>query len=585
VPYRIKFEKKQGLFGRTPAKSWAMLAEYYDASLTLNAVAHELGRRPGLAYTPKVQHEDLYLNGKYRGIYSLIEQTQVNPGRVDIDDKEGWLVEFDYHDPSPLERSSGAYFTTSKYNLGTTIKSPEDLPSSSGYQFVKDDINNLVNLMDANSFPENGYRDLVNLESYAKYVLIQTLIDNFDFNSKTQAGGVPGSNYAYKDKGTKIFAGPLWDFDLSAGVEMGDGGFGGWGGGGNTSCSFPTHYCTYQDSIRPRHTFYRKFLEDPVYLAKWKKLWDKHLNDFKAIPAFIDSIAGAVEGSVVNNFNSYNVDAFMAPTKPTSIQEYKDEVAKLKTWWDNRLTFYGSELGKMNIDTSKDIPETSPSSSSRASSSSGTPSSSSRPSSSSVNAGTQTCDYQESLCGGIAFANVQDNTTIKPRAGECLFIGDFSGIQPTLNSTISINGEENACGNSWSSCPFNDKPPAIDGGYYVYIKSGSINDYQNNGWQNVVAKAKPNCSNITPIRLPQIAANNFAAQAQNGINLQAIDGATVEIYGFKGNLISRQNFSGGTYSVPLIHLPRGMYIVKVSFSGRGVLNTPNKPQILRIPVM
>ncbi len=139
-------------------------------------------------------------------------------------------------------------------------------------------------------------------------------------------------------------------------------------------------------------------------------------------------------------------------------------------------------------------------------SSSSTVGSSSSVTPSSSSGGSQTCEYQTSFCGGTAFASVLDNSTAIPSTGECLFIGDFGTIQPALSSTVSINGVENTCGNDWSpddddlgiGCPWNTKPPAKDGGYYVYVRTGTINSYENNGWQDVVAKAKPSCG-PTPI--------------------------------------------------------------------------------------
>ena len=77
--------------------------------------------------------------------------------------------------------------------------------------------------------------------------------------------------------------------------------------------------------------------------------------------------------------------------------------------------------------------------------------------------------------------------------------------------------------------------------------------------------------------LPQIVMSNQAMQIKNGINLQAVNGAAVEIYNIKGNLINRQNYASGIYSVSFVHLPKGMYIVKVRFG--------KELSILRVPVL
>jgi hypothetical protein len=255
-PYRIKFDKKQGLFGKEKAKSWVLLANYYDQTFTLNAIAFRLGQKMGLAHTPSSQHVNLYINNNYKGIYQLTEQIQVNPGRVDIDTAKGFLVEFDYHDAE----SDEVKFTSAKYSLPVFIKSPEITSNfntnNAKIKWVKDTIDLLTNKMSENGFPTNGYRDMIDLESYAKYVLIQQLLDNFDFNSKVPDNsqyGKPGSNYAYKDAGTRIYAGPLWDFDLAAGVTS------------PRAMSFNPHYTSTTEPIKPKHAFYQRLWDDPAF--------------------------------------------------------------------------------------------------------------------------------------------------------------------------------------------------------------------------------------------------------------------------------------------------------------------------------
>jgi hypothetical protein len=50
----------------------------------------------------------------------------------------------------------------------------------------------------------------------------------------------------------------------------------------------------------------------------------------------------------------------------------------------------------------------------------------------------------------------------------------------------------------------------------------------------------------------------------------------VEVYGLTGNLVSKQSFGSGVYTVSFGHLPKGVYIVKASFG--------SEKQILRLPV-
>jgi len=78
--------------------------------------------------------------------------------------------------------------------------------------------------------------------------------------------------------------------------------------------------------------------------------------------------------------------------------------------------------------------------------------------------------------------------------------------------------------------------------------------------------------------LSQIATSNLAAQIKNGINLQAVSSAAVEIYGIKGNLINRQSYARGVYIISMANLPKGIYLVKVQFGSSDI-------KILRVPVL
>jgi hypothetical protein len=348
-PYRIKFNKKTSLFGREAAKSWVLLACYYDGTFALNAIGLRLGKKMELEFTNNSQLVELYINDSNKGIYELTEQIQVNPGRVDIDENNGWLIEFDYHVITAPEADQVTFRTSKEnYNLPARIRSPEvesDFTiNNPKVNFAYNDIINLTDKMKENEFPENGYRDLIDLESWAKYLLIQQLLDNFDFNIKAKGPShnrpdlftLPGSNYAYKDAGGKIKAGPLWDLDLSAGVIV---------------ANFPKHY-QIQEPIVPRHAFYKRLWEDPLFLAKFKKAWDAHQNDFKDIPNFIDSISRAVESKAQGNVWHGNSQA----GNSTLTQDLHNiEVSGFKTWWSARLAHFGNQLNALNIDESKDI--------------------------------------------------------------------------------------------------------------------------------------------------------------------------------------------------------------------------------------
>ena len=92
-PFRLKFDQKQemlGLNGGKAYKSWVLLADYYDGSMlrTFGTFKFAKALMESKYYSSDCTHVELYLNGEYRGVYLLCEQTQMNRGRVDIPEKE-----------------------------------------------------------------------------------------------------------------------------------------------------------------------------------------------------------------------------------------------------------------------------------------------------------------------------------------------------------------------------------------------------------------------------------------------------------------------------------------------------------------
>jgi len=80
----------------------------------------------------------------------------------------------------------------------------------------------------------------------------------------------------------------------------------------------------------------------------------------------------------------------------------------------------------------------------------------------------------------------------------------------------------------------------------------------------------------TPIIMSQTVLSNSAITSKNGINLAVKSNAVVEVFGLKGNSMRKFRFANGVYSVSFSDLPKGLYIVKVSFG--------SEKRILRVPV-
>ena len=203
-----------------------ILANVYDDTLLRDRVTGWLGDELGFAFTPRGVPVDVVMYGEeygthYLGSYWLSENVRIDDNRIDIKElKEsdtelpkitgGYLIQNGYQ----VEDDSPNKFYTKREVCWAT-----DTPSfdpNDGYinDYQKTYIQEYVQSLEDILFEEGlGYRDYFDIESTAKYWLVQMFTMNKD------AYGT-GSTYFYKDRDVngeiaKVYWGPLWDFDFA----------------------------------------------------------------------------------------------------------------------------------------------------------------------------------------------------------------------------------------------------------------------------------------------------------------------------------------------------------------------------------
>jgi spore coat protein CotH len=319
-PYRLKFDSKTSLFGYEKAKSWVLLPNYQDTTLLSNSVAFELGRLFGVPFTPHTIHVDMIFNGRYDGNYTVSEQIQIGKGRVDIGGEGSFFVEFDSHyDDEPK-------FRTSLLDMPVMIKHPENLPDASGDDFIRDAFDELEAALFSGAFPDSGYRDLINLDLFIDYIMVNEITKNVDIQH-------PHSVYLYRDGGedSRIGIGPLWDFDYGFDYNGG----GALSGGAYFDDAGGMYYHTvFREGQGER--FFRRFFEDPVFRAKYRERWNEKYSELAAIETFIDRMAPLLEKSHRANSKVWWWNAV----------DYHQEIERMKDWWRRRIEYLNTEINR-----------------------------------------------------------------------------------------------------------------------------------------------------------------------------------------------------------------------------------------------
>lgn len=249
--YGIKLKNKADLFGMGSAEKWILLSNVEDRSYLRNKITYEMAIAAGMEGSPESQYIDLYINNRYHGMYQLCEKIEIDPQRLPLadlgdrnkrlnkgietykrfaaEDKKGvelaveprqlsggYLLERDVMDKYSREISG---FETTLLGDPYTVKDPKYAS-----QAEVDYISGLVNEMEQAVTAEDGvnphtgksYLDYIDLESYARKYIVEELTKN--------KGGGATSSFFYKPEdevSTKLFAGPVWDYDKAYGRVLG----------------------------------------------------------------------------------------------------------------------------------------------------------------------------------------------------------------------------------------------------------------------------------------------------------------------------------------------------------------------------
>lgn len=253
--YQIKLNTASDLLGnQEQVKTWVLLASYFDATQMHDKLMKDLAAKLGLAYTASCNWVNLYYDGEYRGVYLLSEKNSVGAASVAITDmEEAYKAQNpSYGDNMSTALSQNAYGQQFQYTKGLqepanitggylielnhnmwdeasgfktrqgvafNVKSPEWC-GEAAMRYISEyyqDFEDAVYATDKsgaytgyNASTGKYFYDYVDMDSLVKVFLLQELALNCD--------GFISSVYFYKDADGKMFAGPIWDQDMTFGT-------------------------------------------------------------------------------------------------------------------------------------------------------------------------------------------------------------------------------------------------------------------------------------------------------------------------------------------------------------------------------
>jgi hypothetical protein len=318
-PYRLKTFKSISIGGMPSSKHWALLANFEDKSASRTKLASDLANYLGVSYAPRSIPVELVLNGEHVGAYELIEVIKIDPKRIDIttvNTKNGITsggVIFELN-----RRRDETYNFNTNEGVPISIKEPDDLNAKTDeialkhLNYLADILNTAEGSLYSNDFADTskGYAKYFNINAAITWYLTEEILKNYDI------GDYSVFKYIDTKNKNKITYGPIWDFDLSAGVREGPIGF----------------------KAKIENEWMRRFFEDPKFEQLVKSKWSSsRAGILTNMISSINQNARKLKASQAVNAGIW--EGFLRPDD----KSFADDINYLKAWLYERVQWLDAQ--------------------------------------------------------------------------------------------------------------------------------------------------------------------------------------------------------------------------------------------------
>ncbi len=294
-------DKDVSIWGWPSESDWILHAPYSDKTLMRNKIVYDCSRELGY---PSVRTKfcELFFNSNggnismedYRGVYVFMEKIKRNEDRVNIKELENCDT-----DPASI---TGGYIikkdkgqtvditlTTAREGHQLAFVEP-DLPGSAQQAWLRNYMNSFENALHGPEFADP-------LEGYASYIEVDSFIDTHIWVEVFKnIDGYRLSSYFYKDRGRKLVASPVWDYNLSLGnADYLEG-------------EYPQGWY-YSLVSAQEYPWYGRLFQDPEFVTRYWDRWFELRESMMAtdrMMSLIDSYTSEISEAATRNFDKWN---------------------------------------------------------------------------------------------------------------------------------------------------------------------------------------------------------------------------------------------------------------------------------------
>jgi hypothetical protein len=308
----------------------------YDRALIRNALAFGLSNRIG-RYAPRTRFAEVFMvddggdvrAASFRGFFTLIEKIARDPGRVNVSrlpasavsapaNTGGFVLRIDKGVP---DFDAGGRWLQFVHPDAGDMSAPERRPQ---LDFIRGFIDGFARAASAADFrhPATGqhYSEFIDVDAWIDHNILNALTKNVD--------GLRFSAYFHKERGGRLAAGPVWDFDRSLGTPY------------DQRATEPEEWQTWGASDYFNEGWWRLLFRDPDFRSRYRARFTSLLNgEFSAdtLGRVVDAMAAEVGDAADRNFRRW-------PQSPPLDNSHAAEIALLKDFLRRRVAWIKSEL-------------------------------------------------------------------------------------------------------------------------------------------------------------------------------------------------------------------------------------------------
>ena len=321
--FKIKFDKKQALFGRDPEKSWTLLANAFDLTGIHNYVSYGLYDKltPEGTFSSICQFVDVYVNGAYQGVYNLCDQIETGKGRVplkatigDTPEQCDYLIEEDFRAPTEKpDRENLEWFWMDYTNDAFKIQSPEEKDglAKEHTAYIKSYMENVYAAIVLKDW--NAINSLIDVDSFIIGQSLAEITKNYDI--------FQASLFMYKKADGKLTFGPAWDFDTTFG-----------------SCPLGEEGLP-EGSATEANPFFGGLMKVPEYREKYVAYFNSHVNEMVTyINSTIDNADAAFGENLEKDYQNWSAKfSYYGVPEMQKLKTHKEQTAFMKEWLSKRV--------------------------------------------------------------------------------------------------------------------------------------------------------------------------------------------------------------------------------------------------------